>query len=65
MKFTFLVEVEVDRIEGKFVSRDEIAEVLMDEITAADPGSMAVGAGSEYETTSFEVSEQPQERKRK
>ena len=65
MKFTFLVEVEVDRIEGKFVSRDEIAEVLMDEITAADPVAMAVGAGSEYETTSFEVSEQPQERKRK
>lgn len=59
MKFTFTVEVEVERVQGKFASRDEIAEQLREAVKGADPGSVdGVGADgdSEYEVTSWEVS---------
>lgn len=60
MRFEFKVEVEVERVEGKFASKDEIAEQLRDDIERADPGSVSgVGAdgSSEYEVTSWEVSD--------
>lgn len=59
MKFTFTVEVEVQRIAGKFAARDEIEEQIREAIEGADPGSVdGVGADgdSEYEVVAFEVS---------
>ena len=59
MRLTFTVEVEVERVQGKFASRDEISEQLLEAVEGADPGSVdGVGADgdSEYEVTSWEVS---------
>lgn len=58
MRVTLTVEVEVDRISGKFASKEEIKEALADEIERADPGQVSgVGADgdSEYEITSWTV----------
>ncbi len=64
-RFTFLVEVEVERMEGKFASRDELADWLLEAIEGSDPGSFSGGQDgtSEYETVSFEVTEQEQEKR--
>jgi hypothetical protein len=60
VKFTFVVEVEVERDEGKFASRDELADQLSQAIEGADPGSLTGDNGGEYSTTGWEVSEEAQ-----
>jgi hypothetical protein len=63
MRFTFTVEVEVERTEGKFASRDEVAEQITDALDSANPGSVdGIGADgmSTYEVTDWSVEEQPQ-----
>lgn len=60
MKFTFTVEIEVDRVEGKFAARDEIAEELLNEIEGNAPTEVyGVGADgdSTYEVTDYSVTE--------
>lgn len=59
MIFTFTVSVEVERVSGKFVSRDEIAGQIEEALTDADPQQISVDDG-EYETVMFEVEEVPQ-----
>jgi ABC-type phosphate/phosphonate transport system permease subunit len=62
VRFTYLVEVEVERTEGKFASREEVEEQITDALESADPGSVdGIGADgdSSYEVTSWDV--QPQE----
>lgn len=57
-RFTFTVEVEVERTQGKFASRDEIAETIREWLDGANDGSVdGVGADgeSEYEVTSWDV----------
>lgn len=59
MKFKLVVEVEVERTEGKFAGRDEIEEQLVEAIEGADPGTVdGVGAdgASSYEVVAWEVS---------
>lgn len=59
MRFTFTVDVEVERDSGKFASRDEIAEQIQEAIEGADPGtidSVGADADSSYSVTSWEVS---------
>lgn len=59
-KFTFTVEVEVERTEGKFASRDEMSEAIIDNVRDSDPGELyGLGAdgASTYEVTSWEVEE--------
>ena len=58
MKFTFKVEVEADRTEGKFASRDDIGEQIRAEIEGADPGTVEGENGGQYEITSWEVSDE-------
>lgn len=58
MHFTFVVEVDAERTEGKFASRDDIGEQIQSEIESADPGSVTGENGGEYEITAWEVSEQ-------
>jgi hypothetical protein len=53
--FTFKVTVEVERVEGKFASRDEIMEQLADALESADPGAVSGDNGGEYEVTSWAV----------
>jgi hypothetical protein len=63
VRFTYTVEVEVERVEGKFASRDEVAEQLQEALDSADPGSIdGIGAdsASNYEVQSWDVQEQAQ-----
>lgn len=55
MRFTFTVEVEVERREGKFASRDEITDRLREEIEGAQPSEVEGDNGGIYEVTAFEV----------
>lgn len=59
-KFTFTVTVEVEREEGKFASREEMAEAIIEWLESADEGSIdGIGADAEstYTTTLWEVEE--------
>ena len=61
MRFAFTVEVEVERTQGKFASRDEISEAVVEMLDGANEGTVdGVGADgdSEYEIVSWEVSGQ-------
>lgn len=58
MKFTFKVEAEAERSQGKFATKDELAEQIMSELEGADPGSLTGDNGGEYEITSWEVSDE-------
>lgn len=49
-KFTIQVTIELERESGKFASRDEMAEALVDAIDSSDPGSLD-GLGADGEST--------------
>lgn len=56
--FEFKVTVTVERVTGKFASRDEISEAIMSELEGADPGylsGLGTDGSSDYETTDFTV----------
>lgn len=61
MKARFVVEVEVERVTGKFASRDEIVEALSTAIEEGIGGADLYGLGadgeSEYEVTDISVEE--------
>jgi|GEM_PF-4973209 len=57
MKFQIRVGVEVEHVEGKFASREEIFEQLRDEIQSADPGTVECDGGGCYDVVTFEVEE--------
>ena len=63
MRFTYVIEVEVERDEGKFASRDELSEQIVSELESADPGSLYGDEGGEYSVSSFDVEEMTVERK--
>lgn len=65
MRFTFTVEVEVERIEGKFASREELADQIYEALDQAQLDSVEGDAGGQYEVTAWEIDEVPQERKRR
>lgn len=59
-KFTFTVTVEVEREEGKFAGRDDMAEAIIEWLESADEGSIdgiGVDGSSTYTTTLWEVEE--------
>jgi hypothetical protein len=65
-RLTYLVEVELTKTEGKFAPRDEIAEQVLEALEGADPGSVTAGfEGSEYEVTSWDVTEQEQPKRQR
>jgi hypothetical protein len=58
--FTFTVTVTLERTQGKFAARDDLAEALRGELEGADPGGVyGVGAdgASDYDVTGWDVSE--------
>lgn len=57
MLITFTVCVEVERTEGKFASREELTDLLREEIEGSDPVSLEGENGGQYEVVSFEVTE--------
>jgi hypothetical protein len=60
MRFTFTVEVEVEREEGKFASRDDLAEQLQDALAGSDPGVVEGDNGGVYSVVQWDVEETPQ-----
>src|SRR4051794_27992275 len=58
MQFTFIVEVEVTRSEGKFATREELAQQLIDAIEQANPGDLTGDNEGQYTVDNFEVSEE-------
>lgn len=59
-RFAFLVEVESERDEGQFATRDEMGACVQEALEGADPGSLYGDNGGQYSVTSWEVSEQEQ-----
>jgi hypothetical protein len=57
MRFRFIVDVEVEREEGLFASREDLGEQMREEIEGADPGSLEGENGGTYSTVEWEVSE--------
>lgn len=57
MTFQFLVTVEVSRTQGKFATREELAEQIRAELEGADPGSLEGAEGGEYTVESFDVAD--------
>lgn len=57
-KFKFTVSVELEREQGKFMSRDEMEEQLLEALESADPGEISGGADgdSSYSVTDWDVS---------
>lgn len=57
MAFEFVVSVRVDRLEGKFASRDEIKALLEEALESANPENLTGEAGGEYEVNTWNVSD--------
>jgi hypothetical protein len=55
--FIFTVTVEVERSEGKFATRDELQEQIMEALTSADPGQIDGENGGIYTTVNWEVND--------
>lgn len=58
MHFEFLVSVDVERIQGKFATRDEVQETIQTMLDEANYGSIdGIGpdGSSEYEITDWAV----------
>lgn len=64
MKFTFVVEVEVSRTEGKFATRDELADQILEALDDANPGDMTGENDGQYAVDSWDVNEQAQGKKK-
>jgi hypothetical protein len=55
--FIFTVTVEVEREEGKFATRDELQEQIMEALEGADPNQLDGENGGVYAVTNWEVSD--------
>lgn len=55
MHFKIIVEVEAERTEGKFATRDEIEAQIIEAIESADPGTFEGENGGQYEVTDWSV----------
>lgn len=55
MRFTFTVEVELERSQGKFATRDEMQDQIIEALEGADPGSLTGDNEGEYDVVSWEV----------
>jgi hypothetical protein len=55
MHFTITVEVDIQRIQGKFASKDEMEAQIIDAIESANPDSLTGDNEGEYEVTNWEV----------
>lgn len=60
MRFTFTVEVEVERTQGKFATRDELADQIKDALENASPGDLQGENEGEYTINDWTVDEVPQ-----
>lgn len=57
MDFSMIVNVGVERTQGKFAARDELEEQIIEVLQQAEPSSLEGENGGEYEVTQWEVEE--------
>jgi hypothetical protein len=55
MQFKFEVIVGAERDEGKFASKDELAEQIQEALESADPGQLDGENGGVYSVQEWEV----------
>ena len=64
--FTFEVQVSIERVQGKFATREELAEQVLGWLENCNEGTIS-GVGSdgdsEYEVQDFEVQEIEQQKR--
>lgn len=64
MKFTYSIEVDVERVTGKFVGRDELSTTISEALESAlgdlDLTGLGADGDSEYDVDSSDVSETEQ-----
>lgn len=69
MRFSFTVDVEVERIQGKFATRDEIADAIRSALEDAehniDVTSIGPDGDSEYEVVCCDIDEVEQKKGKK
>lgn len=58
MKLVFKLEVEVERIRGKFASREDLATAIIDEVDGQNPGSVTTDSDAEYDIVEWFISEE-------
>lgn len=51
------VRAELSKVSGKFTSKDELADELIQAVESADPGSLDPTGEGEYEVTDWSVSQ--------
>jgi hypothetical protein len=61
MRFVFTIEIEVERTEGKFASREDLGQQLLDEFEGCGIDGLALEGenGGQYEVTDVSVTEAP------
>lgn len=57
MIFEYKVRVEVNRIEGKFASREDLGSQISDELENANPSDLTGENDGQYEIVEWEVEE--------
>jgi hypothetical protein len=60
MHFEFVVSAEVERVQGKFATRDELEEQILEALDSANPDSLEGSEGGEYEVQDWNVEAQAQ-----
>jgi hypothetical protein len=55
MNIVVVLQVEVERDEGKFASREELEEKILDEVSSADPSILSTDDDATYSVTSWEA----------
>jgi hypothetical protein len=55
MDFHFTVHVTIERTEGKFATKDELQEQIIEALESANPGAITGENDGEYEVTDWEV----------
>jgi hypothetical protein len=57
MRFVFQVEVEMERTEGKFATREEISNEIVEALEGADIQSFTGENDGQYEVTEWAVAD--------
>lgn len=65
MRFTFTVEVEVERVSGKFASRDDLGSQLAGMLESTNPETLDTDNDGYYEVVDWSVDEVPQPPRRR
>lgn len=55
MRIRIVIEAEVERREGKFASREDLGDQLVEELEGADPGELEGENEGQYEVVEWIV----------